>query len=153
MSTSSTQFAQLISMLNQRVGLTLQACEGACAFLDRRNAYWQLSLGQGSDVLAIQAALGPLASLPADTPLHLLHLNTDLALLRGAALGVDPVTRELLLLYTVSMDNLEAAQLESILTNLMTVRDMVHARLHLPAADDAVQPGIPSFTWPREATR
>ncbi len=43
MSTSYTQFAQLISMLNQRVGLTLQACEGACAFLDRQNAYWQLS--------------------------------------------------------------------------------------------------------------
>jgi hypothetical protein len=154
MDTSSTQFSQLISALNQRAGLALQASEGACAFLDRQGAYWQLSLGLGSDALVIQAALGPLAALAADdTPLQLLHLNADPALLRGAALGVDPVTAEIRLLHTVPLDGLDAARLESMLTNLMAVRDAVLARLDAAAAaadaldraPHAVPPGLMNF--------
>ena len=108
----------------------------------------------GSDALVIQAALGPLAALAADdTPVQVRHLHADPALVRGAALGVDPVTAEIRLLHTVPLDGLDAARLESMLTNLMAVRDAVLARLDAAAAaadaldraPHALPPGLMNF--------
>ncbi len=125
MSTASSHFATLIDGLNQRTGLALRSTDGACAFLDKQGAYWQLSLGMGSDLIVIECTLGTLSDWPARVALRLLELNTRHDVLRGASLGVDPVSQDVRAMLLLPMAGLDAGLLENAVANLMGVRDAV----------------------------
>ena len=125
MSTAFTHFSTLIEALNARAGLALRCSDGACAFYDSREAYWQISLGQGSDMLVIACTLGDLSAWPEGAALRMLALNTRHDILQGAALGVDPDTREVRLMLLLPMSGLQAPELQNALLNLMATRDTV----------------------------
>lgn len=129
MSTASTHFATLVDGLNRRTGLALRSIDGACAFLDKQGAYWQISLGRDSDLIVIACTLGQLSDWPAAAALRLLELNTRHDVLRGASLGVDPVSQDVRAMLLLPMAGLDAALLENAILNLMGVRDAVAGQL------------------------
>ncbi|WP_186332417.1 type III secretion system chaperone [Bordetella genomosp. 13] len=147
MSTASTHFATLIDALNQRCGMALHSTDGASAFLDTQGAYWQLSLGQGSDLLAITCSLGALSGWPDGAALRLLELNTRFDVLRGASLGVDALTQDVRLMLLLPMAGLDATLLENALLNVMAVRDRVIEQRE--PADGASGEGASPGTAPR----
>lgn len=122
MSPAFDHFSQLIAQLGQRAGLALRLQDGACALTDRHGAYWQLSLGRNSELMAIEGDLGLLSLWPDDTARRLLEFNTRHALLRGATLGVAPDSGEIRLTLLLPVARTDAVQLENSLVNLMAVR-------------------------------
>jgi len=145
---TDVRLLSLIEGLNQRAGLSLRVIDGACAFEDEQGGYWQISLGSGSEMLAIERTLDDIVPDANDAAIRMLEANTRHDLMHGAALGVDPLTRQARLMLLLRAEGLEAVELENALLNLINVCHGVLEHWAQPHAGLLTSSPVPEVGFP-----